>query len=72
MKNKLQHFVARNAKRLAVVSATGMAMVQNAKADATDIAGVTTAITGYKNDAIIVGVAILLFVLGRKVVRKLI
>jgi len=37
-----------------------------------DIAGVTTAVDGYVDAAIAVGVAVLLFVLGRKVVRRLI
>jgi hypothetical protein len=41
-------------------------------ADTTDITGVITLVTQYKDAAIIVGVAVLLFVLGRRVVRKLV
>lgn len=37
----------------------------------TDIAAVLTTVSDYKDDAILVGVAILLFVLGRSIVRKL-
>lgn len=33
---------------------------------------VITSVSDYKDDAILVGVAVLLFVIGRKVVRKLI
>lgn len=39
---------------------------------ATDIAGVTTSVDGYVTAAIVVGISVLLFVLGRKVLRKLI
>lgn len=38
----------------------------------TNIEEVTTAVNGYVGSAIGVGVAVLLFVLGRKVIRKLI
>jgi vacuolar-type H+-ATPase subunit I/STV1 len=38
----------------------------------TDIPGVTDAVSGYVTAATVIGVAVLLFVLGRKVVRKLI
>jgi hypothetical protein len=38
----------------------------------TDIAGVTDAVSGYADAAIVVGITVLLFVLGRKVVRKLV
>jgi len=37
----------------------------------TDITGVIDSLTTYKTAAIVVGVAILLFVLGRRVVSKL-
>jgi len=37
----------------------------------TDITGVIDAVDGYRTEAIVVGIAILLFVLGRSVVRKL-
>jgi len=36
-----------------------------------DIAGVTTAVSGYATAAIAVGITIMLFVIGRGVVRKL-
>lgn len=39
---------------------------------ATDITGVVSDVSGYMDAAIVVGVAVLLFVIGRKVVRKLI
>lgn len=38
----------------------------------TDISGVTSAVSGYVTAAVAVGVAVLLFVLGKRVVRKLI
>jgi len=41
-------------------------------ADPTDITGVTTSVQGYVTAAIVVGIAVLLFVLGRKVIRRLI
>lgn len=41
-------------------------------ADPTDIDGVITALGAYKTPAIALAIAILLFVIGRKVVRKLI
>jgi len=56
-------------KTLAVIGLAGMTAAANA---ATDITGVIEDVTSYKDAAIVVGVAILLFVLGRKVVRKLI
>jgi len=39
---------------------------------ATDMTGVIDAVTGYQEAAIVIGIAVLLFVLGRRVVRKLI
>jgi len=45
------------------------AMAANAQ---TDITGVTTSVSGYVTAATTIGIAVLLFVLGRKVVRKLI
>ena len=41
-------------------------------ADATDITGVISAVDGYRTAAILVGVAVVLFVIGRKVVKSLI
>lgn len=38
----------------------------------TDITAVITAVDGYYDAALVVGIAVLLYVLGRKVVRKLI
>ena len=38
----------------------------------TDITGVISTVTTYKDAAIVVGIALLLFALGRKAVRKLI
>lgn len=38
----------------------------------TDITSVTSTVSSYVSAAIVVGVAVLLFVLGRKVVRKVI
>ncbi|HEV2210251.1 MAG TPA: hypothetical protein VG167_15850 [Verrucomicrobiae bacterium] len=38
----------------------------------TDVTGVITAASGYQTAAVVVGIAVLLFVIGRKVVRKLI
>jgi len=49
-----------------------MSLTAHAQTAPTDIAGVTTAVSGYVTAAIVVGVAVLLFVLGRKVLRKLI
>lgn len=37
----------------------------------TDITGVITAVDGYRTAAVAVGIAILLFVIGRTVVRKI-
>jgi len=39
---------------------------------ATDIDGVISDVSGYKDAAIVVGIAVLLFVLGRRIVRKLV
>jgi len=49
-----------------------MFAVGHASAQTTDISGVITAVDGYLDAAIAVGIAVLLFVLGRKVVRRLI
>jgi len=38
----------------------------------TDMTGVIDSLSGYQTEAIAVGIAIFLFVLGRRVVRKLI
>jgi len=44
-----------------------------AKADApTDISGVITAVSGYVTAGIVVGVAILLWVLGRRTTKKVV
>lgn len=52
--------------------ATALLLGASAVQAATDITEVTTEVSGYKDAAIVVGVAILLFVIGRRVVRKLI
>ena len=58
-------------KKLGLAAGGALAACSSAMAQ-TDISGVTTAVSGYKDAAIVVGIAILLFVIGRKVVRKLI
>jgi len=63
-KNHLQR-VALAGAFLAVLSAGSVAMAQ------TDITGVISALDGYREAAVAVGIAILLFVLGRTVVRKI-
>jgi len=37
---------------------------------ATDIAGVLTAVSGYWDDAVLIGIGVLLFVIGRKLIKK--
>jgi len=59
--NKFQKFVLGSA----LVAATAAANAQS------DIAGVTTAVSGYATAAIAVGVTIMLFLIGRGVVKKL-
>jgi len=54
---------------LALAGLTAAAASANA---ATDITGVISDVSGYMDAAIVVGIAVLLFVVGRKVVRKLI
>lgn len=56
-------------KKLLVLSGVCFAAAANA---ATDITGVITDVDGYMDAAIVVGIAILLFVIGRRVVQKLI
>ncbi len=58
-------------KFAAVALAAAPLAVQHARADATDIAGVITAVDGYRTAAVAVGIAILLYVIGRGVVRKI-
>jgi hypothetical protein len=49
-----------------------LALLSTVAANAqTDIAAVLTSVTGYQNTAIGIGVTILLFVVGRGIVRKL-
>lgn len=55
-------------KKLLVCGAAVTPMLAQAQSD---ITGVTSAVSGYKDAAIVVGIAVLLFVIGRKVVRKL-
>lgn len=49
----------------------GMALVPCSMFAQSDITGVMTSLTTYKDAAIALGVAILLFVLGRAIVRKI-
>lgn len=55
-----------------VAFAAMLAGTMGALADVTDIDGVITAVDGYRTAAITVAIAILLFVIGRTVVKKLV
>ena len=48
------------------------AFTPNAHATGDDITTVISSVSGYETAAVVVGVAVLLFVLGRRVIRKLI
>jgi len=54
-----------------LVAVAGLAFTAPAMFAQSDITGVITEVSTYKTAAIVVGVAILLFTLGRAVVRKL-
>lgn len=56
------------AQRLALASA--FALMGSKAMAATDITGVITEVNGYYTAGVAVGIAVLLFVLGRSVVRK--
>jgi len=56
-------------KKIAVAGVVASPVLANA---ATDIAGVMTDVGGYQTTAMVIGVAVLLFVLGRKIVKKLV
>ena len=59
-------------QRLALVGAvTVMSGVSALAADPTDITGVVTTIDGYRTAAMAVGILVLLFMLGRTIVRKI-
>lgn len=58
-------------KKAAVVAGSALMAGSAMAADPTDIAGVITSVDGYRTAAVAVGVAVLLFVLGRSIVRKL-
>lgn len=58
-------------RRLIVALMFGSLLVQSSMA-ATDITGVVSDVSGYQAAAAVVGIAVLLFVLGRKVIRRLI
>lgn len=60
----------KHAAKALTVGAT-LAAVSARAADPTDISGVVTALDGYRTAAVAVGVAVLLFVLGRTIVRKI-
>jgi len=53
---------------IGVAAATGTVVAQTTD----DITSTITTVSGYQTAAVAVGVAVLLFVLGRKVVRKMI
>lgn len=55
-----------------LITLTALSLGTFAASAATDIAGVITDVSDYKDDAILVGVAIVLFIIGRKVVKKLV
>jgi len=57
-------------KFLAVCAFLAMALTFTASAQ-TDITGVISAVDGYRTAAVAVGIAILLYVIGRGVVRKI-
>lgn len=57
-------------QRLALAGAFLTLGVMAANAQ-TDITGVITALDGYRSAAVAVGIAVLLFVLGRTIVRKI-
>jgi len=50
----------------------GACLAPSALFAATDITGVISDVSDYKDAAIVVGIAVLLFVLGRRIVRKLV
>jgi len=56
-------------KKLAIAA---LALAATPVFAATDITGVISDVSGYMTAAVTVGIAVLLFVLGRKVVRKLV
>ena len=54
-----------------LVAVLGLSSVCAANAS-TDITGTISSISGYMDAAIVVGIAVLLFTLGRRIVRKLV
>lgn len=70
--NKLSLLQARAARlfTMAFLAMLGLVMAVPARAD--DISDLITDVSAYATSAIAVGVVVLLFVIGRKVVRKLI
>lgn len=63
-----ERLVVKKLFAMLTVGAAGLATSQAA----TDITGVISDVSDYKDSAIVVGVAVLLFVLGRRVIRKLV
>lgn len=59
-------------ERVRKLAAVGLALVPCSMFAATDITEVISDASTYKDSAIVVGIAILLFVIGRRVVRKLV
>lgn len=74
MKNKFNKIVEAQKKlrnKLAAVATVATVAVTSARAQS-NIDGVVDSVEGYVTAGIAVGVSVLLFVLGRKVVRRLI
>lgn len=64
--------IVSNKRMKRLITLTALSLATFGASAATDIAGVITDVTDYKDDAILVGIAIVLFIIGRKVVKKLI
>jgi len=54
---------------MAVVAVAGATI--SARADTADISGVITTVGSYQSAALVIGIGTLLYVLGRRVVKKL-
>ena len=67
-------FARRNAGKIVTVTVLGTALLKGsvAHAQSDQITTTISSVSGYETAAVAVGVAVLLFVIGRKVVRKLI
>jgi len=58
-------------KKLLVIGSTVAAPFLSMAADPTDITGVISTLEGYRTPAMTLGILLLLFVMGRGIVRKL-